>query len=343
MRFSENGTCSSHGLKPKLKRRLSILLALIAVATIVLNIIAYRQAYALLNFARADAPKDTIEKLTPAQKARAVLWGVILARPESKLSPDSLGSAARRLTIPGTNGIKLGAWYCPGADTNSLVILFHGYAADKTGLLPVAKAFLEMGYSVLLVDFRGSGESSESYTTVGYLEAGDVTAAVGYARDNFRPSRTILFGSSMGAVAILRAVSKYDVRPDAIIIESVFDRMLTTVQNRFKKMGVPSFPSAQLLLFWGGQQAGFNAFKHNPLDYTADVRCPILFLHGSNDTRAKPDEARRVFAAVSAPKQFHVFNGLGHESAAVRYPLQWKPIIREFLTHTARIPPPVSE
>jgi len=66
--------------------------------------------------------------------------------------------------MDGTNGIKLGAWYCPGQPGRPLVILFNGYGGEKSGTLPEAKALRDLGLAVLLVDFRGSGDSSESYT-----------------------------------------------------------------------------------------------------------------------------------------------------------------------------------
>ena len=230
----------------------------------------------------------------------------------------------------------MGAWYCPGATPGPLVILFHGYAGEKTGTLHEARAFLEMGLSVLLVDFRGSGDSSESYTTLGFREAEDVACAVRYAHDHLPHSQVILYGQSMGAAAILRAVHACGVQPDAIIVEAVFDRMLSTVRNRFRIMGVPSFPSAELLVFWGGRQAGFDGFSLNPSEYAASVRCPILFLHGAADPRARPEEARRVFAAVPARKRFKEFPGIGHEASVARFPNEWKETVGQFLRDADR-------
>jgi len=114
-------------------------------------------------------------------------------------------------------------------------------------------------------------------------------------------------------------------------VEAVFDKMLNTVGHRFGAMGLPAFPGAQLLVFWGGIQAGFNGFAHNPVDYAAGVRCPILFLHGDDDPRARLEEARRVFAAVPGPKRFKEFPTLGHEPAVVRFPSQWKETVGGFL------------
>jgi dipeptidyl aminopeptidase/acylaminoacyl peptidase len=87
-------------------------------------------------------------------------------------------------------------------------------------MVPEARAFLDLGYSVMLVDFRGSGGSSESNTTVGFYEAEDVAAAVRYAQKQLPHSKLILYGGSMGAAAVLRAVANYNVQADAIIVES---------------------------------------------------------------------------------------------------------------------------
>jgi len=158
-----------------------------------------------------------------------------------------------------------------------------------------------------------------------------VAAAVRYAHDQLPPSPVILYGQSMGAAAVLRAVHACGVQPDAIIVEAVFDRMLSTVRNRFKIMGVPSFPGAELLVFWGGRQAGFNGFSLNPVEYAASVKCPILFLHGTADTKARVEEERRVFVAVPARKRFKEFQGVGHGTSLARFPKEWKETVGQFL------------
>jgi len=234
------------------------------------------------------------------------------------------------------NNITLSAWYCDRGKTTPLVILFHGYSKEKTSLLKEAKAFLGLGASVLLPDFRGSGGSSESYTTLGFHESEDVAAAVRHAHAHLSHAATILFGQSMGSVAVLRAIHAHGISPDAVILEGVFDTMLNTVRNRFDSMGVPSFPGARLLLFWGGKQQGFDAFAHNPVDYARSMKCPALFLHGANDPRAKLTEARAVFAAASGPKVFKEFESVGHGPIVSKRPEDWKAAVGEIIRKASR-------
>jgi hypothetical protein len=319
------------GLKTKFKRWLRIFAAVFVAGFVALNFLAYRHACAMTHFVVSGSRTAKPENLSLFQKLRTLFWGVTVLRPRTTLAPASLGPACRGFTFEAANGVRLGAWCSPVSADSPLVILFHGYAAEKSGTLNEARVFRELGYSVLLVDFRGSGDSSESYTTIGHDEAEDVAAAVRYAKTSLPHTKLVLYGISMGAAAVLRAVQSCGVRPDAIIVEAVFDRMLVTVRNRFEAMGVPSFPGAELLVFWGGWQAGFNGFGNNSVAFAASVRCPILFLHGAADSRAHLAEARRVFDAVPGRKWFKEFAGIDHVATVIPYRRQWKETVSQFL------------
>jgi hypothetical protein len=318
-------------LKKKSKRWLGMVVVVFAAIFTALNIVAYRQAFSMTHFAAGGPRTAPPENLSFGQKLKTVFCGVDLPRPRTTLSPASLGPDCRSLSFAGANGVRLGAWYCPVSPDRPLVILFHGYGAEKTGTLNEARVFLELGLSVLLVDFRGSGDSSESYTTVGHDEAEDVAAAVRYAQASLPHSKLVLYGISMGVAAVLRAVQSCGVQPDAIIVEAVFDRMLATVRHRFDLMGLPSFPGAEMLVFWGGWQFGFNGFGNNPVEYAPSIRCPILFLHGAADSRAPLAEARRVYDTVPGRKWFKEFASIGHAASVVPCRRQWKETVNQFL------------
>jgi pimeloyl-ACP methyl ester carboxylesterase len=231
--------------------------------------------------------------------------------------------------------VTLASWYCGERIQSPLVILFHGYAVDKSGLMAQARTFLGLGASALLVDFRGSVGSSESYTTLGVREAEDVRAVVDYARSVLAHPSMILYGQSIGAAAILRAVSTQGVTADGVILEGVFDTLLNAVRNRFRATGVPAFPSAELLVFWGGRQAGVDAFELNPVTDAALLRAPALFLHGAKDRRATLVQARRVYAAVPGGKAFRVFDGAGHGPLVSQRPAEWRAEVADFLQQVA--------
>jgi len=306
--------------------------ALIVIAGLAgLNALAYRHADAMLRFSDGGPRTATPEQLGFLSTIRVLLAGVNIPRPASHRRPAELAPDCRVLSLPGPSGITLASWYCNRGRGTPLIILFHGYAAEKTSLVSEARAFLDLGASVLLVDFRGSGGSSESYTTVGVHEAEDVAAAVRNARRRLSHRSVFLFGRSMGAAAILRAVHVHAIQPHGVILEAVFDTLLNTVRHRFRAMQLPPFPSAELLVFWGGRQGGFDGFRHNPSEYAASVHCPVLLMHGARDPRVSLTEARRVFEAIPGNKEFVTFAQGGHESYVSTNAGQWRNAVARFL------------
>jgi pimeloyl-ACP methyl ester carboxylesterase len=297
----------------------------------VLNVLAYQHAHAMLNFSDPDTVSVKSDTSSIIGKIALLFQGITVLRPQSHSDPAGLRKDCINQIITHPEKPSLGAWYCPGS-RNGVVVLFHGYAKDKSSLINEARIFLEAQYSVLLVDFRGSWESSETYTTIGYEEAEDVATSVQYVHQHNGHEKIILYGQSMGAAAIFRAVDSFGIKPHAVIVEGIFDDLLNTVSNRFNTLGVPAFPNAHLLVFWGGSQHGFNAFTHNPVDYARAMHFPIMFLHGEKDNKATLSDALRVFKAVPVKqKQFTIFPDIGHESLFKRHPTKWRSEILTFL------------
>jgi hypothetical protein len=181
----------------KIKRWIFGVTIAIATGFTMLNVFAYNHAYAMMHFTSSGSRTDKPEQLSFLARLKVLIVGVKVPRPVNNRMPSDLAPGCLSLSIAGTDNVSLAAWYSNQGKGTPLVILFHGYAAEKTCLMREAKVFLDLGASVLLVDFRGSGDSSESYTTIGIREGDDVSAVVRYAHDNLPHSSLILFGQSM--------------------------------------------------------------------------------------------------------------------------------------------------
>jgi uncharacterized protein len=158
-----------------------------------------------------------------------------------------------------------------------------------------------------------------------------VVKTVEFARPLASGRPLILYGRSMGSAAILRAVATQGLESDGVIMECPFDRLVTTVGNRFSAMGLPAFPMAQMLVFWGGVQHGMNGFAHNPADYAAGVHYPTLVMHGNLDPRVSVTEVQAVHANLGGEKQLVLFPRAAHESYLAVDPALWKSAVSEFL------------
>lgn len=310
------------------------LLALLLAGLVAANALAWVQARASTHFVDAGEPISTatLTTLPVAKLLQAALLGVPIPRPQNHHTPAEHYLPYETRSIALANGEQLEAWLVPHPQPAGIVLLFSGYAGVKEGLLTPAAHMFEWGYSALLVDFRGAGGSSRSDTTIGMREADDAAAAVAYARAQWPDLPVALYGVSMGAAAIIRAAGALGVQPVAIIAEGSFDRLLSTTRHRFTAVGAPAFPAAELMLFWGGVQTGYNGFANNPVDFAGGITCPTLLLHGERDPWVTAEETEAIAARVRGPAQVLHVPGRGHEMPFVYgAPELWVQTVRPFL------------
>jgi uncharacterized protein len=296
-----------------------------------LNVVAFNQAWSMTHFSAGGTRTANPESLSILQKMRVAVLGVNLPKPENAIDPSALGLPFETRRFGGADEGELEGWFIPCDQAKGLVLFAHGYGACKASLLPEARALHRMGYAAFLIDFHGSGGSRGRETSIGLHEADDVALAVEYVRSHFLHRNLILYGQSMGSAAILRAIAVNGVRPMAVIVECPFDRLLSTAANRFDAMGLPAFPAAHLLIFWGGVQQGFNGFRHNPVDYARDVHCPVLLLHGAKDARVTRSQAESIYQSLPGKQEFVVIQNAGHESYLGADPALWTESVSHFL------------
>lgn len=295
---------------------------------VALNAVAWLQVGSMLHWSSASERTSRPENLGLLEKARILVTGVSIPRPENHMTPRDLGLDFEVVTLDNGLGGRLEAWSVPapggegGADVEAL--LFHGYASSKDSMLSVARGLFDLGCGVLLVDFHGSGGSSGSGTTIGIREARDVVAALSWGRARWPQRRLVTYGVSMGGAAILRAVAALGARPDGIVVESTFDRLLSTVEDRFHRMGLPAFPGAHVLLLWGSVRLGVNAFAHDPARYAASVTCPTLVLQGALDPNVGMDGARTIHARLAGWKQVSEYVRTGHQDIRTTDRERWR-------------------
>jgi alpha-beta hydrolase superfamily lysophospholipase len=306
-------------------------LSLLLLGTVGVNALAWMQARAMTHFATGGEKTATIEALSPSEKVRAIVLGVTVPRPSNSHTPGDLGLSFTTEKIPIAEREWLEVWSIQHANGRGVVVMLPGYATSKESLLSPAKVIYDQGFSVLLVDFRGVGGSSGDETTLGVREAADVARAVIFAQQTWPGQPLILYGVSMGGAAVLRAGAVEGVRPAAIVLESPFDSLLVTAGNRFHALGLPATPGAELLVFWGSVQLGYNGFAHNPRDYARAVTCPVLLLHGDRDPRVTTAQARSLQAHLGGPSEFVSFPDASHELLLTTAPQAWTTAVTQFL------------
>jgi alpha-beta hydrolase superfamily lysophospholipase len=306
---------------------------------VVFNALAFRHAWTFTHPGPQSAARFDPRRLSAFDRIRMIVTGIPLARPRNARNPRDIGLSFQTHIIPGEGSRPpLEAWFIPGMDATTVVVLFHGHGGTKSELLRHARRLHEMGPALMLVDFPGSGGSGDAAFTVGARESEDVTATTAYARRLTAARRVYLYGLSMGSVAILKSAAN-GTTVDGIILECPFDSLLTTVGHRFQTVGLPAFPAAHALLFWGGVQLGFNPFRHGALAYAPSVREPVLLMAGDRDPWVTPDETRHIFDALGGPKRLYMCTGVGHASCLSRDSSEWTTAVSAFLANPRQAGP----
>ena len=312
-----------------IKRLLGVFLA----GFIFINIVAAFHAYRFTHFSTSDSKKtNSPEKLSFLSKLTVLAFGIDNPRPGNSSKP-----AYSFETINLQSNKRIECWYvhnnssANNSSAKGTVILFHGYSGEKSTLLFKSDQFLKLGYNTLLVDFMGSGGSEGNQTTLGFKEAYEVKTAFDYLTRKGE-TNIYLFGSSMGAVAILKAIHDLHLTPRAIIIECPFGSMYQTTCARFKLMNAPAFPMAGLLMFWGGLENGFWAFGHNPITYAKKVNCATLLLYGAQDKNVSRQEINDIYHNLNGPKLLKIYSLAGHEDYLIKYSNEWIKDVKEFLS-----------
>lgn len=294
---------------------------------LVMNIVSFIHAYKFTHFtsSRIEKTKDAKE-LSIVDKLKILITGVNNPRPENRTKPSKPFD-----TIKLKSNKEIEGWIIPsGSNSKGTVILFHGFSGDKSKMLDKAEIFHELGFNTMLVDFMGSGGSEGNQTTIGFKEAEEVKTCFDYLK-NEGEGEIYLFGTSMGSVAILKALRDYNIQPKGIIFECPFGSMYETTAARFKSMNIPSFPVAPLLVFWGGLQNGFWAFSHNPSNYAKAVTCPTLLMYGEQDEKVSRKEIDEIFHSLKGEKFLRTYPSAGHENYLRKYRNRWMKDVKEFL------------
>ncbi|UII19143.1 alpha/beta hydrolase [Fulvivirga ligni] len=312
-------------------KRKSLLIKIGIAALIIfaaMNIIAAIHAYKFTHFSTSgevSAPKDN---RTMDVKIKMLFTGIDLARPEN----DRLPETPYEVVHFDSYNHKLEGWYIPADSAIGTVIMFHGYIGNKSQLVKKAHILNQMKYNTLLIDFMGSGGSEGNHTSIGYYEAVQVKDAYDYLQANYPDDNLYLFGNSMGAAAIMKAMKDYDdLKPQALLLECPFGTMEETVNARFRSTRVPTFPMSKILLFWGGFINDYNSFKHNPADYAKEITTPTLLMYGENDVRVTQREIDQIYINLAGPKTKKIIPGSGHNIYVFEHEKEWTENMQLFL------------
>ena len=243
----------------------------------------------------------------------ATSWvlGSQLVRPVNHPVPLPAGFSARVVSLPGP-GYAIAGWWLNQGDNSPVVLLLHAIRADRSSMLPRAELLVRHGFSILLIDLQGHGETPGTAITLGLRESADVRAALGWLK-RAAPSRRIgVVGSSLGGAAVLLGPQPSGF--DAVVLEAVYPRVAGAVENRVRMRLGPLAPIlTPLLLIQLYSRLHTSSRDLEPIRSISRLGTPVLVVAGSRDQHTTLAESEELLRAAVQPKRLWVVNGARHQ------------------------------
>jgi hypothetical protein len=162
-------------------------------------------------------------------------------------TPDTFGIYFKRVDLVTVDNQRLTGWLIPPYNAQQValdpegtltqkwpgVVICHGLGASHDQYLALAQQLNAKGFTVLMVDTRGQGESDTGVVTYGLRERMDVLAGVKYLRETpyVDGTKVCVVGHDIGAIAALQATSL-----DSSITAVVADGLWPSFEDRAREI-----------------------------------------------------------------------------------------------------------
>ena len=259
------------------------------------------------------------------------------------------------------DGILLRGWKVSSPNPNgSWVLLFHGVADNRVGVIGQSEFLLRAGYSVVMMDARAHGASEGPVATYGWLERNDTRAVIdalfhdagqrclsiqyhGYGNPCPPPQHIFVLGESMGAGIALQSAAA-DRRIEAVVAESSFANLREAAYDyaglrKYPWLGKTLLsPFAWTLLYRGEKLSGFPLAEISPVKAVASRAFPVLLICDEKDVALPCRHTEMIYAAARGPKQLWVVPGAYHTAALGFQPEEFRRRVLSFFHTYAKAP-----
>lgn len=198
------------------------------------------------------------------------------------------------VSLATADGLELLAWYrAPSREGAPSLIYFHGNAGNIGDRGYKVRPYLDAGFGVLLVSWRGYGGNPGSPTEEGFYD--DARAALDFIEaEGVTPGRVILYGESIGGGPAVQLATERDI--GALVLEAPFTSAADVAQRVYWFL-----PARYLLLD-----------RYESKSKIAEIDAPLFIVHGERDQVVPVDMGRSMLAAANQPKDGRFFPSAGH-------------------------------
>ena len=242
------------------------------------------------------------------------------------------------------DGVPLRGWKVRSATPNGdWVLVFHGVADNRIGVLEHARVLLLGGYNVVMMDSRAHGASEGPMATYGWLERNDTRSIVDVLEASEHPRHLFALGESMGAGIALQAAA-VEPRIEGVVAESAFANLTEAAYDyaglrRYPLLGKTLLaPFAWVVVYRAQLLAGFPTAQVSPDQSVAARGFPVLLICDAADDALPCRHTERIYAAASGPKQMWVVPHAFHTAALGYQPAEFRRRVYSFYQSATQAP-----
>jgi uncharacterized protein len=196
--------------------------------------------------------------------------------------------------VRAADGLVVTGWYAPPRRSGyATVVLFHGNTGNLSDRAAKARGFLDAGFGVFLVGYRGYGGNPGHPSEQGFYA--DARAVLTWLICRGEDSgRIALYGESLGTGVAMQMATEF--HPGAVMLEAPF----TSLVDLAPLIVVPPLPGLLMV------------DRYDNLGKIAALRAPLLVMHGDQDTTVPVNMGRVLLAAATGDKEGLFVPAAGH-------------------------------
>jgi pimeloyl-ACP methyl ester carboxylesterase len=194
-------------------------------------------------------------------------------------------------------------WWIEANQSDAKVLLYlHGNNINIGANVAHANRFHELGFSVLLIDYRGYGYSKGRFPNEKRV-CQDAATAWNYLvhQRKISEEQIFIYGHSLGGAIAIDLALQYP-KAAGLIVEGSF----TSIKGLIAYRNIFSMFPVNLIL-----TQRFESIKKVP-----HLKVPVLFIHGTADTTVPAFMSQDLYAAARDIKKLLLVSEAGHNNVA---------------------------
>jgi len=238
-------------------------------------------------------------------------------------TPAAAGLPFEDVFVRTEDGVRIHGWFIPAAERARprqplTLLFFHGNAENIGGCLDLAALTRAAGHNLLLVDYRGYGESDGQPSEAGLYRDAEAALHSLMSRPGVDPSRVVVWGRSVGAaMAVFLAAGGEGRAHGGAVLDAGAPSPGPGAPPLAGLILESAFTSAPDLLKTGGHwvlyaAARFGTYRFDSAARMARVAAPLLVIHGTGDDIAPFSLGRRLYELAPGKKEFVAIREGGH-------------------------------